>query len=67
MALATLEILDSIDVWDQETWPDNKSLAQAYYDLAFDNPEHEKSDFWMREYEYHWQLHLDGQDKYIPF
>lgn len=67
MSSTTLETLNSIDVWKPETWPLNKVIAQAYYDLTFDFPNHEKSDFWMSQYEYHWQLYLDGQDKYIPF
>jgi hypothetical protein len=52
---------------DHRTWPRNKHIAQAYYDLAFDNPKDERADFWLMQYQYHWDLYMDGEDQYVPF
>ena len=61
------ELFNNIDVGDMKTWPRNKDLAVAFYDLWWDNPDHEKSDYWQSQYESHWNLYLKGEDLYVPF
>lgn len=59
--------MDRIDVHDSKTWPRNKDLAVAYYDLWWDHPNHESSDFWHLMYQQHWNLYIEGEDIYVPF
>lgn len=60
-------MFDRIDPWKDATWPRNKDLAALYYDLWFENPNHVSSEQWEREYNYHWNQYLEGNDKYVPF
>ena len=66
VTLAT-DILNSIDAFDTKTWPRNKKLAVAYYDMWWDHPNDERNEFWYKMYQSHWNLYLEGEDTYVPF
>lgn len=62
-----LDQFEAMDLWDCTTYPRNKTLAALYYDLFWDHPDHPSAAQWQREYDYHWNEYLKGNDTYVPF
>jgi len=59
--------IQSIDVWDEKTWPRLKHMIQYYNDLIFDNHDDSMVPFWNAEVSYLRSMLEQGHDKYIPF
>ena len=61
------KVMNSINVWDQDTWPRLKELIQIYNDLIFDYNDDPRVPMWNAELSYLRSSLEQGEDLYIPF